>query len=111
MSAQQLDAIKHFFKRPSRRLITALVIFGALFGPGVFDLACIMAKQHKLDQQLADLASRKEQLASEQKRLESDPGYMEGLIRSTFKWSHPGELVVPLSSKNSLRNSKRLASE
>ena len=97
--------------RPSRRVIMALVIFGALFGPGIFDLACMMARQHKLDLQLADLASRKEQLTYEQKRLESDPGYMEGLIRSTFKWSRPGELVVPLSSKNSLRNSKRLASE
>ena len=73
-------------------------------------MARMMARQRKLDRRLAELASRKARLTEEQKRLETDPGYTEGLIRSTFKMSLPGELVVPLS-KDASQSSKRLASQ
>ena len=74
-------------------------------------MARMMARQRKLDHQLAELASRKESLTQEQKRLETDPGYMEGLIRSTFKMSQPGEYVIPLASNSSSQPSKRIASQ
>lgn len=92
-------------------MIAALIVAGALFGPGFYDLARMFIKQRQLDRELAELAMRKEQLVTEQKRLETDPGYMEALIRSTFKMSQPGEYVVPLTSKNSPRTVKRLASQ
>lgn len=109
--AQRLKAIQHFFTRPSRRLITGLIIGGVLFGPGLYDMIHMMARQRKLDRELAVLASRKASLTEEAKRLETDPGYTEGLIRSTFKMALPGELVVPLASKDSQQSSKRLASQ
>ena len=108
---QQFKSIRGFFVRPSRRIIGALIIGAILFGPGIYDLARMLAKQRKIDRQLAELSSRKERLTLEQKRLETDSGYVEGLIRSTFKMSQPGEYVIPLSSNSSHRPAKRLASE
>jgi two-component sensor histidine kinase len=35
------------------------------------------------------------ELTDEQKRLTSDPVYVEGLIRSTFKVAKPNELIIP----------------
>ncbi len=37
-------------------------------------------------------------LTEEQQRLTSDPVYVEGLIRSTFKVAKPNELVIPKES-------------
>ena len=41
------------------------------------------------------------QLAQEQVRFQLDPTYVEGLIRSTFKFAQPGEYVIPLESRPS----------
>jgi cell division protein FtsB len=108
---QRLKTIPKFFTRPSRRAVAGLLVGAALFGPGLYDMARMAVKQRQLDGQLAALAKRKEKLASEEKRLQTDPGYMEGLIRSTFKMSQPGEYVVPLTSRNPQRTVKRLASQ
>ncbi|MBI4341491.1 MAG: septum formation initiator family protein [Candidatus Omnitrophica bacterium] len=87
--------------RPSRRAIGLLLVGAALFGPGLFDWIRMALKQRQLDRQLAQLAARKAQLAEEATRLTSDPGYVEGLIRSTFKMAQPGEYVIPLDEPSS----------
>jgi len=53
-------------------------------------------RQRQLDRQLARLKVQQEQLAAEEAQLRSDPAYVEGLIRTTFKFAKPDELVVPL---------------
>jgi cell division protein FtsB len=58
----------------------------------------LSVQRHRLDRRLAELDARHEALLQEQTRLESDPTYVEGLIRSTFKWAKPGEYVIPLES-------------
>ena len=67
-----------------------------VFGPGMFHLARLSLTQRKLDRRLADLASQQERLTQERARLQSDPTYLEGLIRSTFKVAKPGEIVIPI---------------
>ena len=67
-----------------------------VFGPGMFHLARLSLMQRKLDRRLADLTSQQERLTQEQARLQSDPIYLEGLIRSTFKVAKPGEIVIPV---------------
>ena len=73
----------------------------ALFGPGAYQWARLSLTQHRLDRRLAQLALERERLTRERQRLESDPAYVEGLIRSTFKLSQPGEYVIPLESASS----------
>ena len=70
----------------------------ALFGPGLYEWIRLSLEQRGLDRQLAELAARHEQLVQEQERLQSDPAYVEGLIRSTFKLAKPGEYVIPLDT-------------
>ncbi|MBI4003544.1 MAG: septum formation initiator family protein [Candidatus Omnitrophica bacterium] len=72
-----------------------------LFGPGAVWLIRMEFKQRRLDRQLAELKATREQLAAEEARLRSDPAYVEGLIRTTFKFAKPGELVIPLESSSS----------
>ena len=77
-----------------------------VFGPGMFHLARLSLMQRKLDRRLADLAAQQEQLTQEQARLQSDPTYLEGLIRSTFKVAKPGEIVIPVD-QHAPRNTTR----
>ena len=72
-----------------------------LFGPGLYHLVRLSLAERRLDHRLAALSAQREALAQEQQRLESDPTYVEGLIRSTFKLAQPGELVIPLDSNPS----------
>lgn len=79
----------------TRRVIGVVAL--CLFGPGTYHLLHLWLVQRRLDRQLADLSVRHEQLLKEQARLQSDPAYVEGLIRSTFKVAKPGEYVIPLA--------------
>ena len=72
-----------------------------LFGPGAVWLIRMEFKQRRLDRQLAELTAKREQLAAEEARLRSDPAYVEGLIRTTFKFAKPDELVIPLEEAGS----------
>ncbi|MBI3321765.1 MAG: hypothetical protein HYZ91_05805 [Candidatus Omnitrophica bacterium] len=79
--------------------IVAILMAGfALFGSGLADLARLSWLQWKLERQLSSLAVERERLSQEQQRLESDPAYLEGFIRTTFKVAAPGEYVIPLAS-------------
>ena len=69
-----------------------------LFGPGMYELMRLSIIQHRLDRRLAQLTAEQARLTAERTRLQTDPTYVEGLIRSTFKVSQPGELVIPLDS-------------
>ena len=70
-----------------------------LFGPGTYQLAVLSIQQHRMDRRLAALQSEHQRLVQEQARLQSDPAYLEGLIRTTFKVSAPSEYVLPLDSE------------
>ena len=74
-----------------------------LFGPNTYQLIRLHWMEHQLDHRLAQLAAEQDRLLKEQQRLASDPAYVEGLIRSTFKVAQPGELVIPLDD-SSLRD-------
>ena len=81
----------------TRRLVIVGIAAGLiLFGPGAWHLVRLSVQQHRLDRQLADLETRDEALRQEEARLGSDPTYVEGLIRTTFKWAKPDEYVIPL---------------
>ena len=85
--------------RPRTRWLLSLAVVGLiLFGPGLVELVRLSFAQRRLDRRLAALAERQERLAQEQQRLETDEAYVEGLIRTTFKWAKSGEYVVPLAS-------------
>ena len=79
-------------------LIAAGALLGFALGPVGIQWIRLRGMQWKLDRRLAQLTAQREQLTHEQQRLQSDPAYVEGLIRSTFKVSQPGEYVVPLDA-------------
>jgi len=84
----------------SRVFITWGVLGLMVFGPGMVHLARLCLMQRKLDRRLAALSARQDRLKQEQERLQSDPTYLEGLVRSTFKVAKPGEYVIPLDEAN-----------
>jgi cell division protein FtsB len=88
-------------KRTRRLVGVGVAGLVALFGPGAFHLLRLAVEQRRLDRQLAALAAQHDTLLQEQARLQSDPTYVEGLIRSTFKWAKPDEYVIPLDSQDS----------
>ena len=79
------------------RWIAGLSLVGLiLFGPGLLQGTWLSVKQWRLERRLRELKAQHERLSAEQARLVSDPTYVEGLIRTTFKVAQPGEYVVPL---------------
>ncbi len=88
-------------KLPARRAVIMGALLAVLFGPGLLQMAGLSFRQWQLDRQLSALAAQRAQLTAEQERLQSDPAYVEGLIRSTFKVAQPGELVIPLDASQS----------
>lgn len=85
----------------TRRLVVIGIAAGLiLFGPGAWHLVRLSIQQRRLDRQLTELAARHEALRQEEERLASDPTYVEGLIRSTFKWAKPGEYVLSLGDSD-----------
>ena len=81
------------------------VLVTALVGPGIIDLARLTHQQHQLDRQLEALRLEHERLLAHRERLQTDPTYVEGLIRTTFKQARPGEYVVPIDPPASTRPS------
>ena len=71
------------------------------FGPGLYSQIRLAWQQRVVDRRLRDVQVEHARLLAERERLESDPVYVEGLIRSTFKVAKPGELVVPLDDGKS----------
>ncbi len=82
--------------RTRRRLGVGLLAAAALFGPGLVEWVRLDWRQRRLDRELAALQARHAALKAEHERLQTDPVYVEGLIRSTFKHAKPNELVIPL---------------
>ena len=80
-------------------LVWGVWLTAIVFGPGLYQLLRLTWTQWRLDRQLSRLSIQQEQLRAEQARLQSDPVYIEGRIRSTFKVAQPGEVVIPLESK------------
>ena len=83
-------------EKRTRQFIGLGLVALVLFGPGAVWLIRMEIRQRQLDRQLARLKTKQEQLAAEETRLRSDPAYVEGLIRTTFKFAKPDELVIPL---------------
>ena len=77
----------------------------ALFAPLLGHIASASLEEWRLDRRLAELRREHAQLTEERQRLQDDPTYVEGLIRSTFKLAKPGEIVIPLSSTGSSASS------
>ena len=98
------DAGRPMNRRTHRAL--ALGFVGLLiFGPGMVHLARLWLMQRKLDRRLAELSAQQDRLKQEQERLRSDPTYLEGLIRSTFKVAKPGEVVIPVPDDHQVTRS------
>ncbi|PIQ83690.1 MAG: hypothetical protein COV75_06210 [Candidatus Omnitrophica bacterium CG11_big_fil_rev_8_21_14_0_20_63_9] len=88
------------------RWLSFTVLALVLFGPGLYDWVRLSLWERRLDRQLSRLSAEHEQLTQEHVRLQTDPTYVEGLIRSTFKVAQPGEIVIPLESSRSVDNSR-----
>ena len=82
--------------RRARWMLVVGIAALVLFGPGLVELARLSIRQHSMDRQLARLAAEHDRLTQAQDRLQHDATYVEGLIRSTFKWAQKGETVVLL---------------
>ena len=83
-------------EKRARWLGVVILGLALLYGPGVLEQVRLWVQQRQLDRELSRLAAEREQLAAEEGRLKSNPAYVEGLIRSTFKYARPGEYVIPL---------------
>ncbi len=99
IAASVLNAWRAWSRQPgSRRIVTLAALAALLFGPDAYQWARLSWTQWRLDRQLSSLTAEKDRLTKARARLQSDPTYVEGLIRSTFKVSQPGEYVVPLNT-------------
>ena len=76
-----------------------IAVTAALILPGLIELIRLSIAQHRLDRRLAQLRAQEQRLLAQQDRLQHDPVYVEGLIRTTFKHAKPGELVIPLKDQ------------
>ena len=83
-----------------RVLLGLFVVLGLLFGPNTYQLIRLYWRERQLDHRLATLSAEQDRLVKEHQRLASDPTYVEGLIRSTFKVAQPGEIVIPLDDSS-----------
>ena len=72
-----------------------------VFGPGLVQQLQMSLRQRAVDREVKQLEAAHQALLEERRRLTSDPAYVEDLVRSTFKVSKPGELVVPLEDDGS----------
>ena len=88
-------------KKRHARIVSLLVVAAVIFGPGAYQVVRLSWKARVLERRQRELEVARQRLNTEQQRLASDPVYVEGLIRSTFKVAKPGELVVPLGSLSS----------
>ena len=70
-------------------------------GPGLVELAWLSIRQRQLDRRLEALTRERERLEHEHAQLTSDPVYVEGLIRTTFKYAKPNEYAVQLDPRAS----------
>lgn len=86
-------------KRLTRGWLWVLLTLAVIFGPGAVQWLRLSWDERVLARRMRELEATHQRLTDEQQRLASDPVYVEGLIRSTFKMSKPGELVVPLASE------------
>ncbi len=80
----------------TRWLIGVSLVGLVVFGPGTYEMIYLAIRQHQLDRRLSLLQREQERLSALEDRLRNDPAYLEGLIRTTFKVSQPGEYVIPL---------------
>ncbi len=80
----------------TRWLLGGGLIGLVVFGPGTYQLVSLSIRQHQLDHRLRTLNTEQQRLTALEQRLKTDPTYVEGLIRTTFKVSQPGEYVIPL---------------
>jgi cell division protein FtsB len=85
-----------FFRRPQVWVAGLAAI--VLFGQDSIALVRLAWQRRQLDKQLDRIEADRAQLTAIEERLQNDPVYVEDLIRSTFKFSAPGERVIP--SKN-----------
>ena len=91
------DAVFHHKLRPRAGLVIGIACVAAwCFGPSTYHLVRLTILQHRLDRRLAGLVAERARLEQEHDRLKTDPTYVEGLIRSTFKLAQPGEYVIPV---------------
>ena len=81
-------------------LLVVIAVVALLFGPNTYQLIRLYWRERQLDHRLAQLAAEQDRLLKEQQRFVSDPTYVEGLIRSTFKVAQPGEIVIPLDDSS-----------
>ncbi len=80
----------------TRRFIGAGLLGLLVFGPILFQLLHLTIAQWRVEREQQRLAAERERLLRERERLTSDPVYVEGLIRSTFKLAKPTEYVIPV---------------
>ena len=81
-------------KKPKLAVVVGVFVILVLFGPGTYELIRLHIMEYQLDRRLAQVSTQQQQLLKEHRRLTSDPTYVEGLIRSTFKVARPDEMVV-----------------
>ena len=78
------------------QLLALSIILAVALGPGLAHQLWIAWHTRQSDRRIDQLQETTTVLQTEQQRLQHDPVYLEGVIRSTFKVSKPNEVVVPL---------------
>ena len=93
---EPVRAMGQQMSRTRKRWLPWLVAALLVFGPGMVAQVQAGWWEHQLSRQIAELRGVREELTQERDRLEQDPVYVEGLIRTTFKVANPDEVVVIL---------------
>ncbi len=83
-----------------RRYLWLVILCAVIFGPDAWHSVQMHFQERRVDQRLAVLDADFEHYQQEKERLTEDDTYIEGMIRSTFKYSRPNEVVIPLKAEN-----------
>ena len=98
---EPLRAVLLQLRQNRKRWLPWVVAMPLIFGPGMVAQVQAAWWEHRLSKQIAELRTVREELSEERERLEKDPVYVEGLIRTTFKVANPDEVVVLLGDDTS----------
>ena len=87
-------------KRRARLIVALTAAVALVAGPGLWQGAWMSWREHALATKQRRVEALYRSLQAERQRLSSDPVYVEGLIRSTFKVAKPDEIVLPLDGSD-----------
>jgi len=98
---KQIDETQRKLVRGALSLIGVLMVLTFIFGDhGLMQLYKLKKEKNKIQNHITKFRKEKEELVSEEHRLENDIEYIEKLAREKYRMAKPGEKVFKVIDSN-----------